>query len=202
MKKVGMLVALAISPVIYAGEILTQQDVEVMAVNGKEVKSSFFSDHKIEVEDGKHQVVVRYSKNFKNDSLVESRPYIFEIDVQGDTTISTDRFTRKSQAQSNIKKGLTWSIENKQGTQTISHAEQLQGKGFMPYSNIESLIASYNQQNNISIATTEVATPTNSEKSTALPETSNTNPIIEQYKLASKEQRKAFKIWLIDNETK
>lgn len=197
MKPAGALIALIFSPAIFASEIISSNNIEILAVDGKEIKTNFFSSSKIQVTDGEHQVVARYSRNFNKDGLVESKPYIFTVNVQGDTSLKMNKFSTPSHAKSAINKGLTWSYKNDQGEVKVQHADQLKGDGFMPYSDIEALVATYNQQHAIQpSSTTTSAKPTNNTSSVS------DNPIIEQYKLASKAQRKAFKIWLIDNETK
>ena len=190
MKIPALLLTIAIAPFAHSGEIITNKSIEVLAINGTEVTSSIFSTQKLEVEDGKQQLVIKYINTFNKSDLVESRPYIVEVEIKGKTTLSTDKINSKAVALNKIKKGLSWNVSNDDGQYTIEGAEQLIGKGFMPYSDIENLVENYNKKHNSKRLTVK----NRNEQSTE-------NLIIEQYKLASKEQKKEFKIWLIDNET-
>lgn len=189
MKFSGLLLTLAISPLAFSGEIITGNDIQVLALNGNKVKSAFVGSQKLEAKDGKQQLAVRYSGSINNDRLMESRPYLLTIDVDGKTTISTDKFYSKVHAEQLMKAGLTWYVTNDQGKYTVEKATELKGEGFLPYSDIEGLIAESNQQNNIDLTSGSVKKVT-------------TNSLIEEYKAANVEQKKQFKIWLINNETK
>jgi len=189
MRIAGLILSLAISPFAFSGEIVTNNDLELMAVDGTKVKSSFLSDAKLEVKDGTHQVVVRYSNAFQDERLLESRPYIFNIKVNGKTTISTVKLYNYVQAKQKISTHLDWFVKNDAGKYQVESSEQLHGEGFAPYADIEGLIAKYNQKNNLQVTegtVTKVAT----------------NNLIEQYKTATPEQKKQFKIWLINNDIK
>lgn len=194
MKITGFILALAISPLAFSSQIMVSKNIEVLAVNGVETETSFLGSNKIEVDDGKQQIVVRYSRTFGKEDLIESKPYIFNIDVDGDTKLNVDKFNSKSHAKSKINKDLTWHVTNANKDYKITGADQLIGNGFMPYSDIEELITEYNQKNNIS---TLEAKPSKANVST----TKNGNVLIEQYKVSTKAQKKQFKMWLIENET-
>jgi len=189
MKFTGLFLTLAISPFAFSGEIVTSNDVEVTALNGAKIKGAFFGEDTIKAKDGLHQIVVRYSNNFRDGRLLESRPYIFTIDVNGKTEISTNKLHSSSQASQKISSGLDWFIKNEKKEYKVKGAEQLQGDGFIPYSDIEGLVNTYNQKNNIQVTSDSVKKIT-------------TNSLIEQYKSANLEQKKKFKMWLINNETK
>lgn len=193
MKISTLFLALAVSQGAFAGEIMTSNSTELLALNGKQVKSSFFGSDKLEVADGQHQIVVKYVNTF-NDDLVESKPYIMTITVNAETTISSQGFNNRSQATRKMNSDLVWYESTPTGKKIIADATILPSSGFMPYSDIEAVVAKFNQENNLSI-------PSNNLPSEAtVSETKNT--LIEQYKLSSKEQKKAFKLWLIETETK
>lgn len=190
MKIPALLLTIVVAPFAHSGEIITNNNIEVLAINGTEVTSSIFNTQKLEVEDGQQQLVLKYTKTFNKSDLVESRPYIVEVEIKGKTTLNTDKINSKAVAINKMNKGLNWHVSNDDGQYTIKGAEQLIGKGFMPYSDIEGLVENYNKKNN-----SQRLTVNNQEGQ------STENLIIEQYKLATKEQKKQFKIWLIDNET-
>ncbi len=189
MKFAGLFLTLAISPFAFSGEIVTSNDVEVLALNGAKVKGTFFGDDTLKVADGQQQVVVRYSNNFRDERLLESRPYILTIDVDGKTEITTNKLYSFSQATQKINVGLDWFVGNQQREYQVESPEQLKGDGFIPYADIEGLVSDYNQKNNIEVTSNSVKKVT-------------TNSLIEQYKAADIEQKKQFKMWLINNETK
>ena len=190
MKIPALLLTIAVAPFAHSGEIITNNNIEVLAINGTEVTSSIFTAQKLEVEDGQQQLVLKYTKTFNKSDLVESRPYIVEVEIKGKTTLNTDKINSKAVAINKMNKGLTWHVSNDDGQYTIKKTEQLIGKGFMPYSDIEGLVENYNKKNN-----SQRLIVNNQEGQ------STENLIIEQYKLATKKQKKQFKIWLIDNET-
>ncbi|WP_166738786.1 DUF2057 domain-containing protein [Psychromonas algarum] len=193
MKVTGLFLALVVSPFAFSGEIIPSNNIEILAINGVKAQSSFFGSKDIEVEDGPQQVVVKYIDSFGNEDFIESRPYIFTINIDGKTSIRTEKFNNLSQATKQIDNGLKWYVKNQKGEFQVEKAEQLKGKGFMPYSDIEAIVAEYNK-NNITVADIK----NNSHKVPA----KNSNALIEQYKISNKAQRKEFKMWLIENETK
>ncbi|WP_409439409.1 DUF2057 family protein [Psychromonas sp. GE-S-Ul-11] len=189
MRITGLILSLAISPFAFSGEIVTNNDLQLMAVDGAKVKSSFFTDNSLEVKDGTHQVVVRYSNAFRDERLLESRPYVFNIEVKGNTNISTNQLLSYAQAEQKISTKLDWFVENDSGEYQVETSDQLHGEGFAPYADIEGLVGKYNQKNNLQVTEGSVTKIT-------------TNSLIEQYKAADAEQKKQFKIWLINNDIK
>jgi uncharacterized protein YccT (UPF0319 family) len=189
MKLLGLLFILVISPFTYSSEFIVSNNIQVLAINGIKFENSFFGDNKIELENGPHQLVVKYSNTFRNKDLLESTPYIFMIDVDGKTTLETDDFSTYAQADKYIKEGVKWYIDNNKGKFTIEKSEQLKGRGFMPFHDIESIINEYNQANNLPAM--------NDQNNTNGP--LSKNYLIEQYKAASQEQKDQFKQWLIQH---
>jgi len=191
MKITGLLLSLAISPLAFSGEIITNDGISVLAVNGVKVESSFMSDNTLEVKDGKQQIAVRFSKKFdiQDNRFTESRPFLLNVDVNGETTISTDKLYSAEQAGQKIQAGLNWYVTNDNGKYQVENPTELHGKGLLPYSDIEALIADTNRDNNIDVSSGTVKKVT-------------TNSLIDEYRAATVEQKKQFKIWLINNETR
>ena len=189
MKFTGLFLTLAISPFAFSGEIVASKDIQVLALNGAKVSSSFLSVKNIKAEDGNQQVVVKYSTNFRDGGLLESRPYILTVDVQGKTEITTNKLYSYAQASQKLRTGLEWFVENEKEQYQVKTAEQLKGDGFIPYSDIEGLVNTYNNDNDIEVTSNSVKKIT-------------TNSLIQQYKAADIEQKKQFKMWLINSETK
>lgn len=225
MKKITSILALLLVQNSYALELEGINGVDILAINGKTVKTSFFaSNSATELAAGTHQIVVRYSSKFNNDELIESRPAIFTLDLQQDTQINVENVNSHRQAEQAMRKGFTWQVINADTKYNVENSETLVGKGFMPYSNIEGLIATYNKEHNIIIATatedkieavTTVAptivgtTPAGSASlaaqapiSTTATATSAGVDLITLYQQATQAQKKAFRLWLLEQDMK
>ncbi|PKG40995.1 DUF2057 family protein [Psychromonas sp. Urea-02u-13] len=198
----AVLLTLAMIPSSYALELEGVNGVEILAINGKEVKNSFFSQKSNKLKAGEHQIVVRYSTQFNNDDIIESRPAIFSIDLQQDTKISVQQMNTQRQAEKQIKAGLTWQISSEDNQYKIDDSTTLEGKGFMPYSDIEALIVAYNQENNIALATSgTVAVAVAAATATTVASTQK-GTLQSLYQQASKEEKKAFRLWLVEQDMK
>lgn len=199
----AVLLTLAMIPSSYALELEGVNGVEILAINGKEVKNSFFSQKSNKLKAGEHQIVVRYSTQFNNDDIIESRPAIFSIDLQQDTKISVQQMNTQRQAEKQIKAGLTWQISSEDNQYKIDDSTTLEGKGFMPYSDIEALIVAYNQEHNIALATSGTVTATTLTAATATTVASTQKGTLQSlYQQASKEEKKAFRLWLVEQDMK
>jgi uncharacterized protein YccT (UPF0319 family) len=212
MKKIFTLLAILLVQNSYALELKGINGVEILAINGKKIESSFFSsDTDPEVDPGKHQIVVLFAKEFYAGQELRSRPSIFTIDVQQDTQISVDKFQNENKAQRAINNGLDWNIISKNKQYTVTDADVLAGNGFLPYSDIEEVVWRYNQRNNISTSTVAMTTTekavtsnTNANTNSISPLNSGTDQGIIQgfYQKLSIEDKKAFRMWLIEQEMK
>ena len=211
MKVIIILLLVLLSPFSHAAILKTGMGVEILAVDGKKIATSFFSDVDIDLSDGIHQVVVRYSNNFKGSEQVESKPYIFNVNVKGDTEVGTARFHHQKQAESAIRHGLVWIITNNEQTEKIASFDILTGKGVMPYNDIEKVVADYNKAHEIPSLGITSALDSASQVATAVNETTapagkaaltKAAQLKLLYKAANKPERKAFRLWLLDQELK
>ncbi len=204
--------ALVSTPFLHAGELVSTNGVEILAVDGKKVKQHLFSSDKLEVDDGPHQVAVMYKGQFKNSDIISSKIHIFDIDTQGDTEISIKRFGNSMQAKNAINKGIEWIVKNDEKTTMVTNSDIISGEGLFPNSNVEKLISDYNQQHNITVQT-EAAPATLAMPAATVPalttttatttiNTSNTALLIETYQKASKQEQKAFRMWLLEQDMK
>lgn len=197
MKKIILLLSLLAIPFSNAAQLTGTSNVEILAVDGKKIEGNAFTRKDIIVKDGKHQIVLQYSGTFKKSKgSIESKPHIFTVDIKGDTRFSTKKFSRATQAERAIKAGLVWEITSNDKTIEVADTDSLNGSGFMPYRDIEKLIADYNQENGIagSDIPAIVAAPKNGKATKA--------DLIKLYNLASKKERKAFRVWLIEADMK
>lgn len=207
MKKIFTLFAIILAHNSYALELKGIDGVEILAVNGIKIDSSFFtSDTTPQVDPGKHQIVVRYSKEFYEGQELRSRPSIFTIDIQQDTQISVDKFRNENQAQKAINNGLDWNVISKDKQYKVTDSHVLIANGMFPYSDIEDVVSRYNQKNNISTMTTTMDSTgeTAPNKTTISALSSNANQEIIQgfYNKLSIEDKKQFRMWLIEQEMK
>ncbi|MEI6897723.1 MAG: DUF2057 family protein [Psychromonas sp.] len=194
MKKLTTLLALILVQNSYALQLEGVNGVDILAIDGKTIKTEFFSSQANEIKAGEHQIVVRYSNKFHNQNSVESRPAIFNIDVQQDTKISAINVNSYTQAKRSISKGITWQISSEDKQYDIENSDTLAGEGFMPYSNITALVADYNQSNNIEVSGITAM---------ASAEVINANAgLVERYQQASHAEKKAFRLWLLEQDMK
>ena len=191
MKFLVVLLSLALIPFSHAATLKGTNGVELLAIDGQKIKVGMLQNRDIEVSEGKHQIVVQFAKRIKQDGMVYSRPHIFSIDVKNDTEISTKRFSSKTQAEYAIRKGLTWIVKDGKHTQKIVGSDALFKEGVQINPNIEKLVVEYNREHGL-IAVDD------------LPDslTDRTQQLIKIYQTATTDERKAFRIWLVEQEMK
>lgn len=203
MKSVVLFVSLIIPSLCNAATLSGNNGVEILAVDGQKIKSAFFSSKAPELSQGDHQIVVRYANSFRESDIVESKPHIFTVNIQGDTEITVKNIHNQSQAENAIRKGLTWIVEQNGQTQKISGSDPLSGEGYLPYRDIEKLISAYNQEKGIAVASSAVAaTSGKSDNASHNISQASSAQLIQLYNSASKEERKTFRIWLLEQDMK
>ncbi|MFT6985818.1 MAG: hypothetical protein ACJAT7_001638 [Psychromonas sp.] len=192
MKYLILFVSLILPSLCNAAILTGVNGVEILAVDGQKIESTFFTSKAPEVSPGDHQVVVRYANSFGKSEIMESKPHIFTVNIEGNSEITVENINSQSQAEHAIRKGFTWIVKYNNGqTKKIIASDTLSGEGYLPYRDIEKLIDTYNQEQGISMASSTVtAGQGRAEK------------LIELYNLASKEERKAFRIWLLEQDLK
>lgn len=208
--KLWLLVAL-FSVTTQAATLVVADNIQLLAVDGKEVISQGWSSvDKVELSTGQHQVVVRFNGDVKRGSkstIYTTRPYLFEIDLaDADAEITLPRLTTESQAIAFFERGATWQLALDNGMVKPLVGVELQGDGFAAYSDIEALVAAYNSANGIvvekgnAIDLQQVAV--NVDNKTGKVEI--TGDALTQLKMwytkASKEDKKAFKIWMAEKD--
>lgn len=196
MKPVVLFLLLLIFPLTHAATLRGVNGVEILAVDGQKISANVLNNKPTEHPEGNHQIVVKYKKNVNNKGLVQSKPHIFNVDIIGDTAISVRNFNDTLQAENQIKQGITWIVTNSKETRNIIGSDSLSGTGFMPYRDIEKLIKDYNQSNGIYLTSAEGHMINNE------PGQDKTQQLIKLYQSASKEQRKNFRIWLLEQDIK
>jgi len=214
MKKMTTILALLLAQNSYALELEGINGVNILAIDGETVKTGFFSSQSIsEVSAGEHQIVVRYAASFKNDERIESRPAIFTVNLQQDTKISVDNIKTYQKAQRASRNGFTWQVLSGDNQFSIDNADTLVGEGFMPYSDIKGLVSDYNEEHNIIIANAVKTEPAKTIKPTVIGAstvavtpaiaTMDTDAnLISVYQQASREEQRAFRLWLVEQDMK
>ncbi|CZF77432.1 hypothetical protein GMA8713_00167 [Grimontia marina] len=185
-------------------------DIQTYVLNGKEADAG--SGDKIRLKDGDNQIVVRYKSILKDGSrtkLFESKPYVFQFtNTAKNLSLSVERFRKYIKAEKAFEKGnVEWSIEDTNGKDIPFQLDELPGNpGFLPYDDLPKALATYNKKNGIYFEGQEIK-DLNEEVVVAVSETGKvelTGDALAQLKLwytkASKEERKAFRKWVIDQE--
>ena len=211
MKKNLWLLMALFSVTAQAATLTVADKVKLLAVDGKEVKGQGWSEvESVELTDGKHQIVVRFDGEVKRGSkttIYTTRPYLFDIDlVDRNAEITLPRLTTESQAKAFFERGATWQLALENGVTKPLVGVELQGDGFAAYSDIEAVIAAYNRDNGIVIeqgnAVDFQQVSVNVDNETGKVEI--TGDALIQLKMwytkASKEDKKAFKIWMAEKD--
>lgn len=193
-----------------AAEIELGTDLQAYVLNGQEVDAD--SGDSLTLVSGSNQLVVRYKAildDGSNTKFFESKPYIFQFTNTGqDLFISTERFRKYIKAERAFEKEtVEWFVQNISGKGVPFQFEELPGNpGFLPYADLPKAVATYNKKNGIYFDGQEIK-DLNEEVIVAVSETGEvelTGDALAQLKLwytkASKEERKAFRKWVIDQE--
>ncbi|OOE35926.1 hypothetical protein BZG05_03650 [Salinivibrio kushneri] len=205
-----VLCTLMASSVINAAEITSARNIEFVVVDGEKVTFDNWSPTQtIELPDGNHQIVVRFEGEVKRgsrDLVFTSRPYLFELNVDGrNTTIDIDtRLKTKVQAEHYFD-DAQWQAEFDNGDVMPLDAVELKGDGFAAYADMEALVAEYNRENGIIIDQGEsknlndVLVEVDDQGKASIK-----GDALSQLKLwytkASDQERKSFRRWIIDQD--
>ncbi|UPQ87032.1 YccT family protein [Vibrio sinaloensis] len=224
MKKTLTIFASLMAFNLSAAELVPASGVSILYINGQEAQSKIRAN---QVDSGFNQVVVRMDKDVGRGSgngVFTSKPYVITFDVTGEQ-IKIDHPTARSIKEAEIafkNDKPKWSIT--QDGQPIKYQQELLPgkKGMLPYMGMAELIESYNQQKGIyfdngqlvdkpvevkalpvAAAATAVAATTKTKPTANQPKatpSSNVEQLKAWYLKSSKEERKAFRRWMIDQE--
>ena len=200
-----LVLSLVLMPISHAAMLKGVNGVELLAIDGQKLKTGgMFSNKNYNLSDGQHQVVVKYVKRVNEQSMVYSRPTIFSINVVGDTEIKVRNFGSVNQAESTVRKGLTWIVKNSKETIKVTDGEELFEEGVQIKPDIEKLIFEYNQKNNlvpfIVVDNSMPETPNTSAGNIKVK--NKTQQLITIYRVSSLEEKKAFRMWLLEQDIK
>jgi uncharacterized protein YccT (UPF0319 family) len=188
----------------YAATLTGERNVQILAVNGQKYSNKILDNSDLTLPKGQHQIVVRYSNSFPKNGILTSKPYIFNIQTDNNTTVTAvGIFNRYGRAKKALETGITWRVTNQNSSVMIKDADILFGEGFFPYHDIEKLIAKYNKDKGIiSSSTTDDLTITAQDEYSDNSNSAPTEQLIKVYNSASKADKKAFRIWLIEQDMK
>ncbi|PML80886.1 DUF2057 domain-containing protein [Enterovibrio norvegicus] len=194
----------------YAAELEVGSDLKVMVLNGKEVEAN--SGDLLELAAGDNQIVVRYKSILDNGSktkFFESKPYVFRFsNVDENLTISIERFRKYQKAENAFNRGeVMWSIKQQSGAAIPFRVDALPGNpGFIPYGDLPKAVAAYNKKEGIFFDGQDIKT-LEEEVVVAVSDTGEveiSGDALAQLKVwytkATKEERKTFRKWMIDQE--
>lgn len=207
-----------------AATIITPaKGVHILAVNGVLTDDKRSS---AEAPNGTMQVVARYNEKLGSGSsarVYDSQPFIFLFDaVDTEVKITAPKVYSYDQAVRVFKKNPEWTVTSERSSIEFTQDEFNSEGKLLPFVNIENAIQEHNKNKGIyfdngklidkpveaqviAAATTTAAVTSTSSKvektATAKPvASSNVDQLKAWYLKSSKEERKAFRRWMIDQE--
>ncbi len=215
MKKLAWLAlgSTLISGSALANTITSEMGLDVLVINGKEVRrGDQVAPNAFDISKGENQIVVRFDKLVKKGGgskteSFSSAPYIVTFSSDNDVQIKQpDEVKNKRSAELEFnKKSPNWRLNS--GDKAISYStEVLPGSGgFMPYSDMAALVVAYNQTNGISLANNTVTDYQKAvvevKESGEVKVSGDTGQQLQYwYTKATKQERKAFRLWVIEQD--
>lgn len=196
---------------VNAASLEPKRGVNLLYIDGVEVKDK---RELSQIEPGKAQVVLNYNKKLKDsgkERVFDSSPFVVTFDAPDkEITIAPPKFYTYDQAQQAFKHGPKWQIETDDGQKIAFEQEVLdRAEGFMPYFDMPERVAKHNQARGISFGTSAaimakaqsvVKVAETGEEMVVQGPTTNLEQLQAWYQKASKQERKEFRKWMIDQE--
>ncbi|OAJ95651.1 YccT family protein [Vibrio bivalvicida] len=210
---------------VSAATLMPEQGLSVLYINGQKSESKIGTQ---EIPNGDVQLVVRMDKTLgrgNSAKVFTSDPYVLSFIVNGEEIKIENPPVSSAQTATKEFKTEQPGWELVQDDVPLSYSqEKLPSKGgLFPYLSMDNLVAEYNQSKGIhfnngqlidkpveaqaiavAATTTAAVTSTSSKVETTSPAkpvaTSNVEQLKAWYLKASKEERKAFRRWVIDQE--
>lgn len=213
MKKLLFTLAILGTTCVQAAQLTTDYTIDVLAINGKLVSNEQkIDDTHFQLPDGDVQLVIQADglfKDGKNSEYFSSKPYVTTFDASKNAVLEMPVHTKKlNQVENAFSKNKTpqWRLHDEDGN-TISYTtELLPGKkGFLPYGDLEAVIATYNSQHGIifegdNAKDLEELTVNVDDKGKVSVNGDNLTQLKLWYTKASKEEKKAFRHWMLDQD--
>jgi len=204
-----------------AATLTPKKGVSILYINGQKAEDKVGENH---LDQGFNQVVVRMDKDLSRGSspaVFTSAPYVLSFEVSGEEVVIDHPQARSEMEAEKAfeSEQPQWLLE--QGDKKLAYEQaKLQGKsGLFPYTGMEKLVQQHNAERGIHfsngelidkpvkaealVASTAAVVTTQSAKSKqpkpAL-KTTNLDQLKAWYLKSSKEERKEFRRWMIDQE--
>ncbi len=206
--KLALLALTAVAPFAHSASLDLPYSVDLLALNGiKQDNKSVLES----LKPGKQQIIIRYSKDLRDGSkskLYISNPYVLELDIASEAdeyALEHKNFRTYKAAEAAFDHNqVGWTLEQN-GTSKDVYLEALLADGFMPYADIEQAIRNHNKEKGIVLTSSGATNVTEAVVTVSdSGEVAITGDPVTQLKLwytkASKDERKAFRIWMIDQD--
>lgn len=215
MMRYCLFILLLASSAVSAANVTPKNGVELLFVNGTKVEDKRKS---FDVDNGPLQLVVKYSKKLKDsgkDRVYDSNVYVLDInDANDDIIVGVQDLFSYGQATAFFKSKPKWKLVNSAGNKVDYSQEILdKGEGIFPYYDMPKLVREHNEKRGLVVgsgaalaATAQDANATvvevaeTGEKMVVQLDTSNLDQLKAWYLKSSKEDRKEFRRWMIDQE--
>lgn len=210
-----LLLALAVfgATSVQAATLTTDYEISVVAVNGQLItKEQKIDDTHIQLPDGNTQLIVEVDglfKDGKDSEFFSSKPYVITFDSSQDAVLEMPKYVKSYKKVKSTFSGKTvpqWRLSSASGTEIAYTTELLPGKkGFLPYGDLEAVIASYNSSQGIifednNAKDLEELTVSVDEKGKVDVKGDNLTQLKLWYTKASKKEKKAFRHWMLDQD--
>lgn len=220
MKKLSILLASMVSFYLPAAELTPAKGVSVLYINGQEAESKLGTNS---IDEGFNQIVIRMDKEVGRGSsgnVFTSKPYVLDIEVSGEK-IRIDHPVARSKREAEIAfEGGQPQWDIRQDDKPLEYTQQvLKGKsGLFPYAGMAALLEKHNTQRGIyfnkgrlidkpveakvipSVAVSSEVKPVKGAAAAKMAQSSNVKQLKAWYLKSSKEERKEFRRWMIDQE--
>ena len=211
LKKLFLMFTALAAANLHAATLHIGRGIELLVVDGEKYQSpvGYSPETTVELNDGNHQLLIRFNQQYKEKSRTRhftSKPYIFQIDLQGrDAEILTLPLRTRAQAQAYFARNPQWQLKYAGGEVVNLTTTEIKGKGVAPFSNLEKLVADYNQQQGITFeqgyaVDLEQAAVEVTEQGKVKVVGDALAQLKMWYTKASDKEKKAFKIWMAEQD--
>ncbi|WP_434355994.1 DUF2057 domain-containing protein [Parasalinivibrio latis] len=195
------------APAFAESKLIAGNNIEFLVLNGREVTDE--QEKLLKLSSQTNQIALRYSGEVRNGSktaIYTSRPYLFEYTpVDGEAIIYLRDFKTLTQVKAFFKRDPEWMLKTSSDKKSLIKGVGLTGTGFAGFSNMEKVVAKYNKEQGIILEQSgpvdieDVAVEVKEDGKVEI-----TGDALTQLKLwytkASKEERKTFRKWMVDQD--
>ncbi|KGY09558.1 DUF2057 domain-containing protein [Vibrio sinaloensis] len=217
MKAQFVTLLLLISGGLQAASIEPKNGINLLFIDGVKVEEKRELNN---IDLGETQVVLNYNKKLKdsgNERVFDSSPFVVSFDAPNtDIVITPPKMYTYDQASQAFQKQPKWRIETVDG-KAIPYTQEVldRADGFMPYFDMPERVAKHNEARGIVFGASAAlaAKAAVAEQAASAPvsekvgaeaikplDTNNLEQLKAWYVKASKQERKEFRRWMIDQE--